>query len=357
MPSPFGLPSWIYALACGVACVAPDLASAQVRTRVTIEENFRREPNGVVLARLTPGAEVRVLSRDGNWSEVELSGWVWLASLQASADPAFDLVVSAEGGENLRLAPQGDVLARLEEGALLTESDRNPSWARVVRTGWVWSASLRADVVPGAEVPGEAAPSATTTGTETAETAETTGPAARRPGGFVSAGAGGAALLVAPDGDTLAVATPGSDLQVVGREGSWARVRVEGWMWLPVTATADPVAAPEEAEAISPADLEGAPEAHAGRVVAWELQFISLERAEAVRTDFFEGEPFLLTRFGGPEGAFVYVALPPDRLTEVEGLVPLERITVTGRIRTAASELTGTPIVDLLGIERRREEP
>ncbi|MDH3423631.1 MAG: hypothetical protein OEN00_11610, partial [Gemmatimonadota bacterium] len=66
------------------------------------------------------------------------------------------------------------------------------------------------------------------------------------------------------------------------------------------------------------------------------------------------GEPFLLTRFGGPEGPFVYVAVPPEREAEVEGLVPLERIRVTARVRTGASALTGTPIVDLLNLERSR---
>ncbi len=91
--------------------------------------------------------------------------------------------------------------------------------------------------------------------------------------------------------------------------------------------------------------------------MTWELQYISLEEAEAVRTDFFEGEPFLLCRYGGPDGPFVYVAVPPERLQEVEGLVPLERIQVFGRVRTGASALTGTPIIDLLGLERRRDGP
>jgi len=90
-------------------------------------------------------------------------------------------------------------------------------------------------------------------------------------------------------------------------------------------------------------------------VVSWELQFISLERAERVRTDFFEGEPFLLTRFGGGEGPFVYVALTAERAQELRGLVPLERLRVTGRVRTGASSLTGTPILDLVALERVRE--
>jgi hypothetical protein len=99
------------------------------------------------------------------------------------------------------------------------------------------------------------------------------------------------------------------------------------------------------------------PQAYVGRVVEWTLQFISLERAEAVRTDFFEGEPFLLTRFGGGDGPFIYVAIPGERLDDVEGLVPLEHISITGRIRTGGSALTGTPIVDLISIQRSRETP
>jgi hypothetical protein len=105
---------------------------------------------------------------------------------------------------------------------------------------------------------------------------------------------------------------------------------------------------------LTPQELTTDPEAHAGRVVSWALQFISLERAEAIRTDFRQGEPFLLTRYGGRDGPFVYVAVPPERVTEVQGLVPLERITVTARVRTGASALTGSPIVDLLSFERAR---
>ena len=73
--------------------------------------------------------------------------------------------------------------------------------------------------------------------------------------------------------------------------------------------------------------------------------------------DFFEGEPFLLARFGSAEGPFVYIAVPADRLAEVEGLVPLERVDVTGRVRTGASSLTGAPIIDLITLTRARQAP
>ena len=125
-------------------------------------------------------------------------------------------------------------------------------------------------------------------------------------------------------------------------------------MWLPETeaAAGEPVDQPGEAEALAPETLSESPELYAGRVVSWTIQFISLERAEVVRTDFFEGEPFLLARFGGADGAFVYVAVAPERLADVEGLVPLEMLSVTGRVRTGASALTGAPIIDLISIDR-----
>lgn len=332
---------WTLLLCVGALAALPAPATTQSGATLQVAENFRREPNGVVLARLTTGTPVEVVGREGGWTEIELGGWVWLRSVQRSEDPAFDLVVSAEGGENLRAGPSGDVLARLEEGALLNELDRDPGWARVTRSGWVWSASLAEDGAAGAgpmiqpPAPGF------------------DGPAAQRPGGFVTVGEG-AAILTAPDGDTLAMASPDSDLQVVGRQGNWVRVRVEGWTWMPAAEESTAVAG---VGALEPGDLTADPSAYNGRVVSWTLQFISLERAEVVRTDFREGEPFLLTRFAGPEGPFVYVALPPERLTEVEGLVPLERISVTARIRTGASVLTGTTIVDLVSIERSREAP
>ncbi|MEM7417221.1 MAG: hypothetical protein AAF389_17090 [Gemmatimonadota bacterium] len=320
----------------------PPAVAGQEPMELRLEENFRREPNGVILARLSAGSMLRVLTTEGNWTQVELEGWVWLPSVAPSDEPGMDLVISESGGENLRAAPSGSILARLEEGALLEELSRDANWVRVTRVGWVWSESLGGvSGTPNPVVP-SAAPS-------------TSGPAARAPGGVRTVGEVGGPILAAPDGDTLAVAAPSSDVVVVRREGGWARVRLEGWMWLPEAEAAEgegPTPVAVEAEAVEPDALQADPELYAGRVVEWTLQFISLERAEAVRTDFFEGEPFLLARFGGADGPFVYVAVPVDRLSEVEGLVPLESVAITGRVRTGASALTGAPIVDLLTLDR-----
>jgi hypothetical protein len=330
-------------LLCGGILVSmPVSGQGQETTSLRVAENFRREPNGVVLARLNPGAPLEVVAVDGEWAEVVLEGWTWLRSMRASTI-GLDLRVWADGGENLRAEPAGRILGRLEEGTILTELERDPAWARVSRTGWVWAGSLEdAAQVEARPSPEEPPP----TGSEA--------PVPPVGGSFTSIGAVGGPILATPDGDTLAIAEPTGDLEVVRREGNWVRVRLEGWMWLPEgRATAPGVGA--EPAAITPEDFADRPEAHVGRVVRWELQFISLERAEAVRTDFFEGEPFLLTRYGGATGPFVYVAVPADRLAEVEGLVPLERVAVTGRVRTGASVLTRAPIVDLISVERSRE--
>lgn len=313
--------------------------------RVRESENVRREPNGEVLARVEPGAVLPVVGRQDRWLQVDMEGWVWSRSLQVTDVEGFDLTVSEAQGENLRDAPSGTILGRLGRGTYLEELERSPGWIRVRRRAWIWAES----VVETSVAQAEQAPAVAQPGPRPQ-------PAARRPGGFAAAGENGSALLSAPGGDTLARTAPGAEMEVLGREGSWARVRLEGWAWMPPAEEESPVAAAGD-RPITPGDLTADPAGYRGRVVSWDLQFISLEHAEKVRTDFFEGEPFLLTRFGGGDGLFVYVALPPDRVQEAEGLVPLERLSVTGRVRTGASSLTGTPIIDLVALERVREDP
>jgi hypothetical protein len=308
------------------------VAWGQSVAQVKVEENIRSEPQGTVLGQALPGAQLSVIDRRDQWVQVDVDGWVWVRSLQRTDRDGFDVVVSSAGGENLREAPSGKIVGRLNTGMLLEDLGRSPGWVRVRRRAWVWAASL--DMAADEEA-GPAPPTA--------------GDA----GWFASAGAQGAGILTAPDGDTLARTVPGADLAVLFREGNWVRVRLEGWTWLPASGSpAD--SADSGTHPLAPADLTGDPQRHRGRVVLWELQFVSLERAESVRTDFFEGEPFLLTRYGGPDGAFVYVAVPPDRVQEVQGIIPLERLAVTARIRTGASSLTGTPIIDLIQLERIR---
>ena len=135
---------------------------------------------------------------------------------------------------------------------------------------------------------------------------------------------------------------------------------MEGWVWAPPgSAASDAEVDPEvgqEASGLTPEILAANPDAYVGRVLEWRVQFIAVERAERVRTDFYEGEPYMLTRFGGSSGSFVYIAFPPSRLLEVEALTPLELITVVARVRTGRAGLTGSPILDLIDLRLGGED-
>jgi len=302
---------------------------------VRVEENVRAEPQGTIIARAVAGTSLPILQVQGRWVQVELQGWIWSRSVQATDRQGFDLRVSASPEENLRAEPSGTVEVRLMEGALLDQVEEMPGWTRVRRVAWIWGPSLDMENTPSAP---EGAPE----------------PRPEEGAGGMDwwqAGSSGAWILTGPDGDTLGLGRPGTELRVLARQGGWSRVRLEGWVWTPPGTGADLPPARMIADA-TPEDVAREPDVYRGQVVSWDLQFISLEEAERVRTDFYEGEPFLLTRATSAGRAFVYVAVPPERLGEVGGLVPLERIRVVGRIRTGSAALTGNPILDLLDLTR-----
>jgi len=331
-------------------CLHPVSTAAQNTTRVRTEENFRATPNGTILGQLDPGTPLTVVSTRGHWLEVDVEGWTWTRSYRQADKDGHNLVLSASAGENLRSSPSGDVLGHLVQGALLDEIERRPGWLHVKRRGWIWAASVTQGPAAESSDPGAGEERSDAVGKNERDDTATSARAER----FTRAGPAGMPILTAADGDTIALARPGTELRVVARQGKWARVRLEGWAWLS-DADSESGSVGVADSTLTPDVLKKDPDAYRGRVVAWKLQFISLERAEKVRTDFFEGEPYLLTRFGGAEGAFVYVAVPPQRLSEVQGLVPLELLSVTGRVRTGASALTGSPILDLVTLERERK--
>ena len=312
-----------------------DPLGGQTHATVVVEENLRAEPQGTVIGRLPAGTRLSVVRTDGRWMEVELSGWIWTQSIQPSDRPGFDLAVSSAPSENLRREPSGDIVAVLLEGALLERVEERAGWTRVRRIAWAWGPSLSLEDSQEADPP-------------RAVMAQVDPPASE---GWWQTGPQGAPILAGPDGDTLATASPETELQLLARQGNWIRVRLEGWTWAPGGVESDSVAS-GVVTGLTPEEIALNPEAYRGQVVSWELQFISQEEAERVRTDFYEGEPFLLTRAVSSDRAFIYVAIPPERLSEVDGLIPLERIRVVGRIRTGAASLTGSPILDLLELTR-----
>jgi hypothetical protein len=334
---------------------------------VQVQANFRAGPDGNLLGQLEPGTRVLVGEQEGAWTRATLRGFIWAESIQErETTNIHGLVVSASGGENLRDQPAGRIAGRLISGTVLQEMEREPGWVEVQRTGWIWTESLASgpastDVstspTPDAAPPTPDAAPAAEEGAPSAEALPAVEPGvSTEPGEWLSGGARGASILSAPDGDTLGRAGPGSELRVVSREGNWVRVQLEGWIWLPGLDRDGDVAVAEApvVRDASARDLSREYERYRGRMVELELQFISLERAEQVRTDFYEGEPFLLTRSLDPDRTFIYVAIPPEFVGEAGTLSPLETVRVLGRLRSGAAAFTGSPILDLVELSRIR---
>jgi hypothetical protein len=252
----------------------------------------------------------------------------------------FDLIVTADGGENLRVEPQGRIVARLLEGFLLDRLGQRGNWLRVKRRGWLWRPSLA--MANGARPPAEATP-ASDTGSES----EAAGNGPSAPSLLTAPAA--VSVHTRPDGDTVAVVRPGGQAQVLGRAGDWVRVRVDGWVYGP--AALDTAARVTDTGDVTPAQLRSDPNRYRGALIRWRVQFVALRRAEPARTDFEEGEPFLLARGPSGDAGFVYLAVPDELLSVAEDLRPLQHVTVVGRVRTGRSALLGSPIIDLTDIE------
>jgi len=101
---------------------------------------------------------------------------------------------------------------------------------------------------------------------------------------------------------------------------------------------------------VSAAALRANPDEYAGARLRWSVRFLSLERAEPERIDFYEGEPFLLARAPDPGDGLVYIAVPQELLAAAEKLRPLQTLDMLVRVRTGRSALLRVPILDLLAL-------
>ncbi len=322
-----------------LATLLPTVAEAQETARVRVaEENFRRDPNGTELATVMRGAELTVVSEVGNWVQVDLGGWIWAPSVAETDRGGFDLRVRADGGENLRFQPQGQVVARLMEGCLLESISSSGNWRQVRRRGWVWKPSLEMNPPAAATTAGGDPVAAS----EAAAAPEDRGPTVlTAPTSLV--------VHSTPDGDTIAQFRPGAQAQILGRTGDWVRVRLDGWIYGP--AALDSALNLADSGDLSPAQLRADPSRYRGALVRWRVQIVSLQRAERARTDFEEGEPFLLARGAAGDAGFVYLAVPEALVQRAESLSPLEYVTIVGRVRTGRSAQVGSPVIDLTDIE------
>lgn len=309
---------------------APVHAAAQgAALRATGEAELRAAPDGSRIGTLLGGAPVRGGEARSGWREVTLEGWIASRSVRPARGARTDLEVTEEG--TLRASPGGAPVLRALGGMRLREVRREGEWVRVQRTGWVRAAALGTAPAPAAAA--RPAPAAAPAPRQAPpRTAAASPPPAAAP---VRAGL---VLQKAPGGDTVAVLPGASAAEVVGREGEWTRVRVEGWTRSAVSSAAHP----------SARAVRESPDAHRGSEVRWTARFIALRHAEAIRTDFTPGEPYVLARDPDGEPGFVYIAVTPEQALAFRRLLPLQEFAFVARVRTGRSPLMGHPVLELV---------
>ena len=300
-------------------------------------ENFRREASGdsPVLARVFAGAELPGTSVGADWIGVTLEGWIWSASVSPSNQGSLNLRVMADGGENLRDAPNGTIVARLSEGTYLDEMSRNGSWIRVRREGWMWAASLEAARTQPSGVGDRPEPS----DSDTAATLDRAVLAHEAP------------LLNEPRGSETATLQSETPVKVLARSGEWVRIQTEGWVReTDLKPPADGVLA-----GVTGAEVRGQPSEYQGKLLQWTLQYLATQQADELRSEIPQGRSYMLARGPLPEAGFVYVILSPDQLSQVERLSPLTQVVIIGRVRVARSRYLGNPILELVDIAVRQQ--
>ena len=326
-PALFRLPVWA-AAASLVLALAPLRLTAQ--SRVSQATPFRKDPGGTVLATLSAGATVTPGKTQGDWTAVTLEGWVFTRSTGATSRDGFDIAITAANGENLRNAPNGAIVARFENGALLNKVSTQGGWTRVRRNGWV---SAKALAGKGAAGQGRtaAAPRDTASSPEQPDRVQ----ALRS-----------TALALEPEGAELAALQPGTTGQVIGRNGEWVQIQVQGWVREADLSEPASAALP----GVTVAQVRADPGKYVGQLLDWRVQFISIQTADELRPEIPSGAKYLLTRGPLPEPGFVYVIVNAQQLPTFEAATPLQEFTVRGRLRATKTRYLPTPVLELVQV-------
>ncbi|HSE28546.1 MAG TPA: hypothetical protein VLA95_09985 [Gemmatimonadales bacterium] len=343
IPVPPRLTAWI---AAALALSAGPLAAqdAQAVRRATA---FRKEPGGAQLGMLEPGARVPTGRARGDWVEVTLDGWIYAPSVARTTRDGFDLVVSADGGENLRSAPNGAKVARLSRGALLDRRTTRGRWVQVRRAGWALRSAF-------------AERTAGRRDGASRDTARSPSPQPSVPpsgGGAAAPSAGSAApdrvatatnalLAAEPGGTGIATLADGAEGEVVARSGEWVKVRIEGWL-----PAADVRPAPGGAlRGVSAAEVRAQPSRYTGQLLEWRLQLVAVPTADALRPELPEGREYLLTRGPLPESGYVYVIVSAPQAARFKGMAPLSEFTARALLRAASTRWLPNPVVELVEV-------
>ncbi len=316
-------------------CLAAAPTPLLAQSRVTQATSFRKDPAGTVLGTLSAGVTVKPGKPQGDWTAVTLEGWVYTKSTSATSRDGFDIAITPTDGENLRSAPNGKILARLETGALLNKVGSTGGWTQVTRAGWVSTKALSGAAAP-AQARGTTAPRDST-------------PAAPVAGGDVSdrvEAVRATPLVLTPEGPPVAELEPGASGQVIGKSGEWVQIQLQGWVR--ETDLSEPASA--AIPGVTVAQIRADPSKYVGQLLEWRVQFISIQTADELRPEIPNGSKYLLTRGPLPEPGFVYVVVTAAQLPTFQAAPPLQEFTLRGRLRAAQTRYLPTPVLELVQV-------
>jgi hypothetical protein len=280
------------------------------------------------------------------WVAVTLDGWIWRQSLRPTESAQYDYEVSAGSGENLRVRPNGPILARLSMGFLLQEVETGGDWVRVKRVGWMWGRSLER-AAAGPELARESTVGEGGGSTSARQETDTSGD--RRPTIDRAVTLGRSAMRAIPSGDTTAVLARDAPLTILARSGPWVRVRTEGWVH---ESDLRPVST-DVLVGVSGAEVRAQPERFEGRVLQWTVQLLAVRTSDGLRPEIPTGQRYILARGPLPEAGFVYVLLDDEHREEIERLSPLEQLVMLVRVRVGRDRYLGNPVVELIEMSVR----
>ena len=317
-----------------VLATLPALLAAQ--TRVNQSAALRKEPGGNVLGTISAGATATTGKTQGDWTAVTIEGWVYTPSTGQSTRDGFEVAITAASGENLRATPDGAVLGRLQNGTLLERVGTQGKWTHVRRSGWMSAKALTAQAAPAPARPAKAAPKPPP---DSAPPAADSGPdrvAALR----------ATTLALEPDGTALATLATGTSAQVIGRNGEWVQVELQGWVRESDLSEPASAAIP----GVTVAQVRANPSKYVGQLLDWKVQFISIQTADELRPEIPNGAKYLLTRGPLPEPGFVYVIVTAQQLPTFQAASPLQEFTVRGRLRATQTRYLPTPVLELVQV-------
>ncbi len=319
------------------------LQAREARTQQTTRIGGADEPiygaiGGPRLGQVIGGTAVRAGEAQQNHTQITLEGWVFRSSLQASLRDGHTLAIKPTL-ENLRLAPNGHVIARLVQGFALDEVERSGAWVHVRRQVWVRTAALGGQASV-AVAPGRSPlprPTRASTAQEPPQSVDPRRAIARRR----------IELFRAPDSTAIGSLEAGQPVRITARAGEWVRIEAQAWVRENEIRLTDSAIL----TGLSAAELRGAPAEFRGKLLRWTIQFLSLQTADELRPDFQPGQRYILARGPAPEYAFVYIIVPPERLADVQKLEPLASVQIVARVVNGRSQYLANPILELVELQ------